>query len=663
MRLSLGVDTGGTYTDAVLLRDDAGIIASAKSLTTRHDLSVGISDAVAQVLQSAEVAAADITLAALSTTLATNALVEGHGGRIGFIAIGFNPNDLERAGLSDAMRGDPVLHLAGGHNHAGTEAQVLDLPELDTWLADLGPVSGFAVAGQFSTRNPAHEKAVAERCRAFAPVSCSHQLSARLGGPKRAMTAVLNARLIGLTHRLIGRAEDGLRELGIQAPLMVVRGDGALMSAAQATERPIETILSGPAASVVGARWLTGVDTALVSDIGGTTTDVALLRGGRPKIDPDGARVGPYRTMVEAVAMRTHGLGGDSVVAARESGLEGGITLGPGRLVPISLIAQDAPEIAHKVLDTQLRNALPGELDGRFLRPVPGIARAGLDARDAALLDRITGVVSAQSVLRNRIDHAALRRLVARGLVQMAGVTPSDAAHVLGLVNTWDTTAAHKALKLLARRRTGSGARLAETPEALAREIIKTLQDRTAQILLESALVDDGFDGTPEDLAQHEVMQKGLAGHSGLVRLQASLNVPVVGLGASAGKYYPDVGTRLGCQMILPEHGPVANAIGAVVGRIVVRRQGNVTSPSEGRFRAHLSSGPEDFPTADAALSRMKRVLLDEAETLARDAGAQALHHHVDIIRKEATLEARDIFVEAEINVEVSGRPRVAAEN
>ena len=165
------------------------------------------------------------------------------------------------------------------------------------------------------------------------PVSASHQLSAKLNGPKRAMTALLNARLVGMIDRLIGRAEDVLKTLGVTAPMMVVRGDGALISAEQARERPIETILSGPAASLVGARWLTGADHALVSDIGGTTTDVALLRGGRPSLDPAGARVGPFRTMVEAVAMRTIGLGGDSCVDMVQGGLDHAVRLGPQRSV------------------------------------------------------------------------------------------------------------------------------------------------------------------------------------------------------------------------------------------------------------------------------------------------------------------------------------------
>ena len=210
------------------------------------------------------------------------------------------------------------------------------------------------------------------------PVSASHQLSAKLGGPKRAVTAVLNARLIGMIDRLITRAESQLVRMGITAPMMVVRGDGALVSAAQAREKPIETILSGPAASIVGARWMTGAETALVSDIGGTTTDVALLRDGRPAIDPDGARVGPYRTMVEAVAMRTTGLGGDSEVHFQSAGLAGGVTLGPRRVLPVALIAMDAPKLVHDTLGSQLRAPAPGEHDGRFVRAVPDMPTDGL---------------------------------------------------------------------------------------------------------------------------------------------------------------------------------------------------------------------------------------------------------------------------------------------
>lgn len=665
MALLLGVDTGGTYTDAVLIRDEIEVIASAKALTTRTDLALGIGSAVRAVLAQTGIAAGDVAMASLSTTLATNALVEGQGGRVGLVYIGFDARDLETHGLAEALRGDPALMLAGGHNHAGGEAVPLDIATLEAWLETEQAVSAYAVAGLFATRNPAHENRVAKLIEEMTgrPVSCSHHLSARLNGPKRALTALLNARLIGLTHRLIGRAEDVLRDIGITAPLMVVRGDGALMSAAQAKARPIETILSGPAASIVGARWLTGASEALVSDIGGTTTDVAVLRGGKPAIDPNGAQVGPYRTMVEAVAMRTFGLGGDSEVQVVADGLIGAIRLGPRRVLPVSLLATDAPDVVHEALEAQLRSAVPGEHDARFVRAVAGMDAAGLSERDRTLLGRIGDTVHPLgNVLRSRMESQSLQRLVARGLVQMAGATPSDASHVLGSLAVWDRDAAEKALVLLGRKRTGAGDSLARDPVAMARMIVDQLTEQTTLALLETAFSeeDTDFGESSANLARHVLMQRGLAGHRGLITLKAGLAVDVIGLGASAATYYPAVGERLNTTMILPEHAGVANAIGAVVGRVTLRKSGSVTAPTEGKYRVHLESGPEDFNDPDSAMQCLQNALQHEAETEARSAGAIDIQlSHGRVVRR-AQVEGRDVFLEAILTVEASGRPRVA---
>ncbi len=666
MAILLGVDTGGTYTDAVLIRDEKEVIASAKALTTRQDLAIGIGAAVANVLASSGVAPGDIALASLSTTLATNALVEGQGGRAGLIYVGFREQDLDGHGLRTALGGDPALVLGGGHNHAGVAARPLDTATLEAWLAQDRGVSAYAVAAQFATRNPEHELEVARIVAQITgrPVSCSHHLSARLNGPKRALTALLNARLIGMITRLIARAEATLRDLGIEAPLMVVRGDGALIAAKQARERPIETILSGPAASVVGARWLTGAQTALVSDIGGTTTDVAVLRGGKPMIDPAGAQVGPWRTMVEAVAMRTTGLGGDSEVHVQEDGLTGGVTLGPRRVLPVSLIAHEAPEIVHRTLEAQLRSTVPNEHDAVFVRAVPGVEADGLADRDAALLEQIAegGVQPVGAILRTRMDRQALRRLVGRGLVQVSGVTPSDASHVMGTVTAWDAEAAQMALSLLARRRTGSGNPLAADAAQMAGIIVNQLTRQTVLALLETGFAEEAahFGLPPEQLARHILTQRGLDGHKGLVRLDAGLNVPVVGLGASAGCYYPAVGARLGCRMILPEHAGVANAIGAVVGRVTIRRSGTVTCPSEGLYRVHLESGPVDHADAASALDALQAALEGIARSEVTAAGAEDIHVTATRDLRTATAEAREVFLEGEITVEASGRPRVA---
>jgi N-methylhydantoinase A/oxoprolinase/acetone carboxylase beta subunit len=665
MALLLGVDTGGTYTDAVLLRDEKQVVAAAKSLTTKHDLALGIKGAISAVLEQSGVDPSEVAMASLSTTLATNALVEGQGGRVALIYIGFKEKDLETHGLRDALKGDPVLILEGGHNHAGGEAVALNLESLKAFLESHSDVSAFAVAAQFATRNPAHELASMELIAEVtgAPVSASHQLSSKLNGPKRAMTALLNARLIAMIERLIGSAQTTLVELGIDAPLMVVRGDGALISADMASTRPIETILSGPAASIVGARWLTGADHALVSDIGGTTTDIAVLRDGRPAIDPMGAQVGPYRTMVEAVAMRTHGLGGDSEVHFVSEGLKGGVTLGPRRVVPVALIALDAPDVVHNALDAQLRSVTPNEYDGRFVRAVKGANGEGLNARETAVLERIgESILPLGQALKNRIEAQALKRLVELGLVQIAGLTPSDASHGLGRVGMWDADASRKALELMGRRRNGAGNMLAPKAEVMAQLVIDQLTQQTSLTLLETAFAEEAepFGLPPVELARHVLMQKGLEGHRGLLRIDAGLNLPVIGLGASAASYYPAVGARLGCETILPEHGGVANAIGAVVGRVTMRKQGTVTSPSEGRYRVHFETGPEDFAQSEKAMAALEAHLVKQARGDAERSGAEDIHMHTERDIKTAKTEARDVFIEAVITIEASGRPRIA---
>ena len=664
MAFLLGVDTGGTYTDAVVLDERTDrVIASSKSLTTRPDLALGVGRAIDAAVTEAAVDVSQIAMVSLSTTLATNALVEGQGGRIALVFIGFAEAELGRAGLTDALRGDPVILLAGGHNHGGGEVAPLDLDDLRAQLRSLDVgITGFAVAGSFATRNPAHEAAARDLIREVTgkPVTCSHELSSALGGPKRALTAVLNARLIGMIDGLISACEGHLTQIGIDARLMVVRGDGALVSAEVARNKPIETILSGPAASIAGACWLTGQDDALVSDIGGTTTDVCLLQGGRPKIDPQGARVGPYRTMVEAVAMRTTGLGGDSEVHIL-NGLGGGLMLGPRRLMPISLIARDHPELVHNVFDRALASDVPPSDGARFAIPMWDQIPDGLDEREHTVATRLTkGPQRIADVVKSRMENPALQRMVGRGMVMIAGVTPSDAAHVLGRVDVWDETAAEKALTLFARQRKGSGDRLSKDAASMAQMVVDQLTHQTVDCLLQSAFAEDEWDLSASDLAQHPLTMAGLSQHRGIVEVDLKLGVPVIGLGASAPSYYGAVGERLNTHMILPEHAGVANAIGAVVGQVSMHASGTVSSPGPGLFSVHLPDGLAQFPTAEAAMDALEAVLREQVTQDAQKAGVEEIRHSTSRDVKQAEVENQPMFIEAMIKVTAQGRPRIA---
>jgi N-methylhydantoinase A/oxoprolinase/acetone carboxylase beta subunit len=661
--LFLGIDTGGTYTDAVLWSEGRGVVAKAKALTTRHDLAVGISGAVDRVIETAGIAARAIKLVSMSTTLATNALVEGQGGRVALVMIGFAEGDLSRDNLKAALGSDPVVFVAGGHDVHGN-AQTLDMAALEAALPGLADsVSGFAVCAYFATRNPAHEIAARDliRDRTGLPVTASHELSSKLGGPRRALTTLLNARLIAMIDRLVAATEGFLEQRGIAAPLMVVRGDGALVSAAFARQRPIETILSGPAASLVGARHLTGLNDAIASDIGGTTTDVAVLDKGRPRLDPEGATVGGWRTMVEAVAMRTFGLGGDSEVALEDGALDPKILLGPRRLVPLSLAASLHGDAVISQLERQLRAPNPGRMDGRFaLRTgVPDRLAAGLSPAEARLYEALTGVPQPiDTLLSSTAQTATLARLVARGLAHVSGFTPSDAAHVLGRQSNWHAAAARLGAELFARKKDGRGQPIAPSVEALAERVLAALTRQSAEVILETAFAEDGFDG--ESTVAHALVQRAVDGRGGIAKLTVTLDRPVIGLGASAGLHYATLDRLVGNRCVVPADADVANALGAVVGQVRVTRTATVSQPKEGLFRLATGDRIKDFTDEAKALEAAEQAVRQAAADAAREAGTDTAEIEVARDIKTATVESQRTFIEATVAATASGRPRIA---
>lgn len=199
----IGIDTGGTYTDAVRYSRANGVEATAKA-RTESDLTVGIGAALDQVVGDPK----EVGLVSLSTTLATNALVQGIGGRVALVFIGFNEGDLSRAGLAEALGDSPVIFAAGGHDSLGNEIAPLDTKAITDQAASL-EVDAFAVSSQFSVRDPSHEMATMEALVSLGkPVACSHQLSSKLNGPKRALTCLLNAKLIGLIAELCQAATE-----------------------------------------------------------------------------------------------------------------------------------------------------------------------------------------------------------------------------------------------------------------------------------------------------------------------------------------------------------------------------------------------------------------------------------------------------------------------
>ena len=666
MTLVLGLDTGGTFTDAALLNmADRKVIASAKSLTTRHNLAMGVGNAINALLTQWTGSRDDISLVSLSTTLATNAVVESVGGAVCLVLIGFDKEMAGRAGLTVALGSDPLLHLDGGHKTDGSAQAPLEEAALTEALAGLqGQVSSFAVASLFATRNAEHEKRVRDilREKTGLPVTCSHELSSSLGGPRRALTALLNARLISLLERLVTATEQVMVDCQLRCPLMVVKGDGSLLQADFARTRPVETILSGPAASLAGAAFLADKKTALVADIGGTTTDIALLRGGAPLLSKEGAHVGGWRTMVEAARIRTYGLGGDSEVQTAGRSRNGGIILGPRRAIPLSLLSSQNDAVLAK-LNEHLARAIPLASDARFIVPVmPDGIPDWLNRSEAKLAETALQhpVIALAELAPTQVALGAVDRLIRRGLLMISCFTPTDAAHILNRFDAFDRHAAMRGAELLARQKSASGLPIATSPEALAEIVIAALNRQSAIGLMDAALAEDGkgeqaVSGTP---LLASLFETDRAAPTSATTHSLSLNVPLIAIGASAGTHYPAIADCLGATLIVPSHADVAGAVGAAAGSVRQRVSLLVTQPTDGLFRVHHPDGVQDFSCQEEALSHADEGARNLARKRAEAAGARDPLIDVETLISDVKVGPDQIlFMEATVTAEAIGAP------
>jgi len=666
MALTLGIDTGGTYTDAVLLDHGRLVRASAKALTRHEELAVGIAEALGRVLADAD---EPVGLVSLSTTLATNALVEGQGSPIALLLVGQEPSVLERANLRSAMAGDPVVFIAGGHDGSGAERQPLDMEAVRAAIERHAPqVAAFAVSSHFAVRNPAHERRVQRMITELCdrPVSCGHHLTGALDAPRRALTAALNARLIPLLTDLIAAVRGLLERHGIDAPLMVVRGDGSLMSADFATAAPVETILSGPAASLVGARHLSGERDGVVFDMGGTTSDIAVLEDGEPRRNEDGAIVGGWRTRVSAVEVHTFGLGGDSAVHVTSSRP---FTLGPRREIPLSLLASRHPHVLG-ILEEQAVEMPLREHAGRFAlrrRKPPG-GPGALSAAQRGLWEQLeNGPVSLVELFEGQTRQRALDRMVEQGLVSIAGFTPSDAAHVAGDHDAWSRPAARAGATICARMSRERFGRDLGTGEAFAARVIAAATEYGARYTLSAVLA--GTPAAPDtELSAGAAplidASVGAAPGPALVDVALRLKQPLIGIGAPAATYGPELARRLGTRLTLPPHAEVANAVGAVVAGVLQRVVARITPLADERYRVHAASGVSTFRTlpeaADWAVAEAARL----AEQQALAAGAADVEVETsrdDVVGR--TDQGMELFFESTITATARGKPRVQGES
>ena len=658
--LGLGIDAGGTYTDGVLYNFDTGKpLCKAKALTTPHDYAQGIVGSVSQLDQALF---PRIDLVCLSTTLATNSIVEGRGGKVGLLLMPHHPAAIERIGVR------PLQVVGGRIDITGRETEPLDEAEAREAVGRLirgDHVDAIAISGFGGTRNPKHEirlKQLVDEVAAAAgidglPVVCGHELSSKLDFIKRAHTATLNARLLPVIKSLIQSVKSAVEELGIDATLMVVKGDGTLVSEDIALMRPIETVLSGPAASATGAVFLTGQTDAVAIDMGGTTTDTALIKEGRVAVSPEGAQVGDWRTSVDAVDMLTTGLGGDSIIGLdRDSKL----TLGPQRVVPLAYLARQSDEVREELrglLDTaEHTQHTPESLD--FFVRVHSNGRSQLGGREAEMLEALADGPKSRLHLTRRLGYLApsllrTRRLEELGYVRRAALTPTDVLHFTGEYTAWDREAASDALEVFAAI---AGEPPQEVAERIRREVVRRLSMEIIRRYV--SLSTDPIALDECDVCRLFLDNLFSGSRSDEFKFRFDVAKPVVAIGAPVHAFMPAVGEILSANVIIPEHADVANAIGAITSKVIISEEATIRPSDTGDYVVHTSVEKREFErisdARDYAETLIANLLRDKAPLYGTDESRIELRTK----EREGKLATGEmVFLEMKVEGAIVGEP------
>jgi N-methylhydantoinase A/oxoprolinase/acetone carboxylase beta subunit len=653
IKIGLGVDAGGTYTDAVIFDLEKNItICKAKSLTTRWDFTVGISKALEQLDQDF---LRKIELVSLSTTLATNAIVENEGQKVGLIIM--PPFGLD---IAQNVSYQPKSIIQGQLDITGREIMPVNPDEIRSVVSQMienQNVTAFAVSGFAGSINPEHELRVKEIIQEETGlfVSCGHELSDNLNFQTRAVTAMLNARIIPRLASLLLDLEKVMEGYGIDSPVVVVKGDGTLMSSELAKMRPVETILSGPAASVSGARHLTGIGDALVVDMGGTTTDTAALSSGMVRLNEEGSNVGGHRTHVKALDIRTTGLGGDSLIRYERTQF----LIGPKRVAPIAWLGSNYPgtEAALIYLSLHLKHfntstrkmqilAKTGDVKSMQLSPMEEKILSLIEKRPYSLdeLLQVTGAITEESL------H--LQRLEENFIIQKCGLTFTDLLHINGRFERWDTETA--------RRYAGFYSLLTHKPLPEMIEHILDLGIKRLSMELLKRRLDDDMD--PDKMDDCSVC-KTLVHH--LINEQhpnyevaINLRHPVIGIGAPIHFFLPQAVAPFKAKAIIPENADVANAIGAITSHVFIRKQLWIVPGKEDDFIVEGISGAHTFKNIDDADRFAREELTDAVHKNAIEAGTNSrsiTFETKDSMPLAATGEA--IFLKRTITASLRGRP------
>ncbi|WP_408954429.1 hydantoinase/oxoprolinase family protein [Natroniella sp. ANB-PHB2] len=322
----LGIDIGGTHTDGVLL-EGSKVVKKIKLPTDKNNLAKTILTSCRRLIADLDIE--QVERVVLSTTLVTNLIIQEEFEEVGLVL-------LPGAGLNPAWYSySPVTKIISGTvDHRGREVESIDQQELKEKVACLVAegIDKLSICGKFSTRNPQQELKAKEIIEQEFPevesMVLSHQVVGQLNYPRRIATTYLNSIVQGRYVNFIDAIKEGLEKLNLAVPLYILKADGGTMPLKDAYQLPIESINSGPAASIMGMLATVEFDGVTVGlDIGGTTTDISLFVDGEPLFEPAGMELGGYQTLVKGLYNQSLACGGDSLIKVED----GALKVGPER--------------------------------------------------------------------------------------------------------------------------------------------------------------------------------------------------------------------------------------------------------------------------------------------------------------------------------------------
>ena len=575
MKIGIGIDTGGTYTDAVIYDfQSKTILGTSKALTTKDDLSIGILESL-DALPAESVKAAEII--SLSTTLATNACVEDKGGSAKLIFFGGDRNVIDKVGKEYGL--PPANEMYIQESHTKFSGEIEQEPDWDLFCASIeDEFNGLEGAGIIEINAIKNSAAVEKKARDLftqkhkIPVVCGHELFNELNCLRRGSSTLLNARLFTVIQEFMNAIKTAMAKRGINASVVIVRSDGSLMSEEFAHTRPVETLLCGPAASVMGSACLTEETNSIVVDMGGTTTDIALINNGVPHKVANGISIGKWKTFVDGLYIKTFGLGGDTAV--HYSGNK--LFLEDYRVVPLCVAAEKYPYIID-----HLKNLIIGEKKHtKYLHEhymlVKNIADNPRYSDEekifcAALKNGpLTITEAAASVPGKDIYSLNVSRLLKEGIVQMCGLTPTDIMHIKGDFNRFPKEASILGARYAALNLDIS---VDELCERVYDEIRRRLYMNIVKVMLENKDKDGYYmkNGVNKDVERfiNESYDMAKAGSKHeFMSVTFDTNFILTGVGAPIKIFLDDVAEMLGTKAVIPNHYEVANALGAIVGNI-----------------------------------------------------------------------------------------------